>query len=196
MGTGSKNELIRPAKRATLPGAMADKHISRHRSRSVALVAGVLLAGVLALLLAVSVPGTSTIPIPSTAPWAATIEYDRFSALWERSPDGERLHVFLRLRTKTAAELPCFVFVVARNDHTKPKAWAVWPPQPPGSAVTYGGHFIGKNPEKGHSLTLTASWERISAVLPHPTGQAVYDTVLVYVVSETGKVFLARPFRL
>jgi len=177
---------------------MAAPRAHRHRRATLGLVLLTLVLGLLVFLAATHIPASTSLPVPTaSAPSATTtVLFDRFSALWERSPDGERLHVSLRLRATTAADLPCFVFVLARNDHARPKVWAVWPPQQPGPAITSGGHFHGADPTKGYAVTLTGRWERINATLPHSPGVPPYETVLVYVVGTDGKVFLSRPFRL
>ncbi len=123
------------------------------------------------------------------------IEFDRFSARRERSPEGDRLSVSLRLRTSMSVSLPCYVLVVARNDQTAPKLWAIWPAQPPGPAITAGGHFHGTTPTTGYAVTLSDQWERINATVPHPSGGETFDTVVLYVVDGDGRILLARPFR-
>jgi hypothetical protein len=177
---------------------MTDKPSSQYRG---IIITCTLLAVCVGLVTLLSARRHRTTASPSTAaaPAAArtnAVDFDRFSSFWERSPDGERLHVSLRLRTSSATELPCFVFVLARNERSTPKAWAIWPPQPPGPVVTFGGHFLGNDPTKGQPVTLTGRWERITAILPVIPGRPPYDTVLVYVLGESGKIFLARPFRL
>lgn len=125
----------------------------------------------------------------------AAVEFSRFSAHRERSPDGERLSVSLRLRANLE-ELACYLFVLARNDHANPKVWAIWPVQPPGPAITSGGHFHGATPAAGHPLSLTQSWSRVTATIRHEEGNPSYDTVMIYVLTPEGKVLLARPFRI
>ena len=98
------------------------------------------------------------------------IAFDRFSARRERSAEGDRLSVSLRLRTTMNVSLPCYVFLVARNDQVTPKQWAIWPPQPPGPAITAGGHFHGATPTTGFAVTLSDQWERINATVPQPNG--------------------------
>ena len=123
------------------------------------------------------------------------IEFERFSARRERSPEGDRLSISMRLRTSMSVSLPCYVFVVARNDQTSPKLWAIWPPQPAGPAITAGGHFHGNSPTSGFAVTLSDDWSRINATVPHPSGGATFDTVEVYIVDPEGRILLARPFR-
>ncbi len=123
------------------------------------------------------------------------IEFDRFSARRERSAEGDRLTVALRLRTTMGVSLPCYVFVLARNEQTTPKLWGIWPPQPPGAAVTSGGHFNSSSPTTGQPITLTDRWERITATIPHPPGAVAFDGVEVYVVDPDGRILLARPFK-
>jgi hypothetical protein len=130
---------------------------------------------------------------PSSLP---LVELDNFSARREKSSDSERLQVSLRLRLNASGNLGCYVFVLARNDHTTPKLWAVWPAQGTGGAITGGGHFSGTNPAGGEAVTLASGWTRISATLDHPLGKPPFDTVMVYVVSPKGEILLARPFAL
>lgn len=120
------------------------------------------------------------------------VEFSSFSARHERSPEGERLSVALRLRTTGDAELPCFVFVIARS-RSNPEAWSVWPPQPDGRAVTRTGHFHGAYPAAGYGVILTPSWERVTST--HPEDTRRFDAVVVYVVAADGRVLLSRPFR-
>jgi len=122
--------------------------------------------------------------------------FDRFSARRERSDEGDRLSLSLRLRTSAAVSLPCFVFVVARNDASTTHRWAIWPAQPPGLAITASGHFHAATPAAGFAVTLSDTWERLTAVIPHPPGDATFDTVSVYVVDPGGRILLARPFRI
>jgi hypothetical protein len=124
------------------------------------------------------------------------IELDRFTARRERSEEGERLSVSLRLRTTMAEPIDGFFFVVARNDHVTPHVWTIWPAKAKGLAITAGGHFHGATPGAGEPLSLTGRWERLNAVLPHPPGVPAYDTVVIYVVSAQGRILLSRPFRL
>lgn len=119
--------------------------------------------------------------------------FERFGARRERSEEGDRLSVSLRLRTSESVSLPCYVFVVARNDQHK--LWGIWPPQPPGAAITAGGHFLGARPRTGYAVTLSDQWQRISATLSQPNGEQPFDTVIVYVVDPDGLILLARPFR-
>jgi hypothetical protein len=104
--------------------------------------------------------------------------------------------VSLRLRLNAAGNMDCYVFVLARNDQTTPKLWAVSPTQGPDGAITGGGHFSGNNPRAGQPVTLASGWTRITASLDHPPGQPPFDTVMVYVVSPKGEILLARPFAL
>lgn len=126
---------------------------------------------------------------------APAVDFDRFSAHRERSPDGERLSVSLRLRANQAA-FPCFLFIVARNDTADPKVWALWPAEAAGSAMTSGGYFHGTRPSVGHALSLDASWQRVAATIEHPEGSPAFDTVVVYLLTPEGKVLLARPFKI
>jgi hypothetical protein len=61
--------------------------------------------------------------------------------------------------------------------------------------ITAGGHFHGADPTAGFSLTLTDTWQRITATVPSPSGTPAFDTVVVYVLNPQGTVLLARPFR-
>ena len=124
------------------------------------------------------------------------VEYDSFSSRRERTTDSERLSVSLKLRLTAPGELNCYVFVLARNDHVTPKLWGVWPKQGPDGAVTSGGHFQPANPGAGFGVSLKPSWTRVTATVDHPLGQAAYDMVTVYVVSDKGQIVLARPFAL
>ena len=134
-------------------------------------------------------------PMQRTRMQHEAIELDRFSARRERSAEGDRLSVSLRLRTSMSVSLPCYVFLVARNDQATPKQWAIWPPQPPGPAITAGGHFHGATPRTGHAVTLSDQWERIDATVQHPTGGVEFDTVEIYLVDGDGRILLARPFK-
>ncbi|HUI27219.1 MAG TPA: hypothetical protein VL403_14145 [Candidatus Kryptonia bacterium] len=152
----------------------------------------VLVLGYLALTRVLQHQPTTT----AGAEAAPTIEIDRFAARHERGGDGERLSVSLRLRTNLPEPLSGFVFVVARNDHVTPHIWAIWPPEAVGAAITAGGHFHGAAPASGQPLTMSGSWERITAVLPHDLGAPPFDTVTVYFVSPQGQIILSRPFEL
>jgi hypothetical protein len=123
------------------------------------------------------------------------IEFDHFSARREHSTEGDRLSVFLRVRTTQSVSLPCYIFLVARNDQATPKLWGIWPPQPPGPAITASGHFHGATPTSGYSLTLSDQWQRVSATIPDPGSGAMFDTVVAYVVDPDGRILLSRPFR-
>lgn len=124
------------------------------------------------------------------------VKFSRFSAHRERSEEGERLSISLRLRTDLDRTVSCYAFVVARNDHVAPRLWSIWPPQAPGAAITAGGHFHGADPTAGYPIELTSRWQRITATVPHPSDGDRFDTVVVYVMSSDGKVLLARPFSL
>jgi hypothetical protein len=121
--------------------------------------------------------------------------FDRFAARRERSDEGDRLSVTLRLRTSASVSRPCFVFLVARNEQSTPRRWAAWPEQSQGPAVSAGGHFHGATPTAGFPVTLSEEWERVSATIPQPPGGEHFDTVIVYVVDPAGRILLARPFR-
>ncbi|MEO8605547.1 MAG: hypothetical protein ABI629_23465 [bacterium] len=168
----------------------------RRRDRVAAVVLIVLLLAVgVALLLRRSLPDVAEEKARTARHQRDAVLFDRFSARRERSDDGDRLSVSLRLRTSASVSLPCFVFVVARNDSVTPKVWAIWPPQPPGPAITASGHFHGSTPITGQSMRLTDAWERLSATIPTPANGVPFETVLVYVVDSTGRILLARPFR-
>jgi hypothetical protein len=174
---------------------MAEGKSERHWEATALLVLLLIAAGVFAFLAQGRLPGYEVVPVVDPAlTRTAGVDFDRFSALRERTPDGEQLRVSLRLRNTSGGELPCFVFVVARNDQSTPKVWAVWPPQAPGVAVTSGGHFHGADPRAGHPMTLSGSWQRVTATLPYPASSKPYNTVSVYVVGNDGRVLLARPF--
>lgn len=168
----------------------------RRRDRLAALLLLVLIAALgVALILRRSVFEDLDRPAQRARLQHDAIEFERFSARRERSAEGDRLSLSLRLRTSQNVSLPCYVFVVARNDQAAPKLWAIWPPQPPGPAISGGGHFHGGSPSTGYAVTLSDQWERINATVPHPSGGLTYDTVEVYVVDPEGRILLARPFR-
>jgi len=131
---------------------------------------------------------------PADASTLPLVELDSFATRREKSSDGERLQVSLKLRLSAAASVDCYVFVLARNDHASPKLWAVWPTQGPGGAITGGGNFSSSNPAAGQAVTLTSGWTRINATVDHPMGKPPFDTVVVYVVSPKGEILLTRPF--
>jgi hypothetical protein len=167
----------------------------RRRDRAAALLLlGLVLALAGALLLRRSLPDESDIRRTDGRQQREAVLFDRFSAQRERSDEGERLSVSLRLRTSAGVSLPCTVFVVARDDAATPKLWTIWPPQPPGPAITAGGHFHAGAPDAGHAVTLSDAWERVTASFPMPPA-GDYTKVVVYVVDPAGRVLLARPFR-
>ena len=175
---------------------MAKEKSERHWEATAALILLAIGAGVFAFLAQGRLTRYEVVPVVSGPALAKTagVEFDRFSALRERNPEGEQLRVSLRLRTNEESDLACYVFVVARNDGATPKVWTIWPTQTPGSAITAGGHFHGRDPQSGHSMTLTGSWSRVTATLPYPPSGQPYNTVSVYVVGDDGQVLLARPF--
>ena len=130
-----------------------------------------------------------------TAP-NAPIELDRFSARLEKTNEGERLAVGLRLRASGPEPVDSFVFVVARTERGTPKQWAIWPADSPGMAISAGGHFHAAHPATGYALSLTGSWARVDAVLPVASGQPPFDSVVIYVVNASGNILLAHPFAL
>jgi hypothetical protein len=135
-------------------------------------------------------------PIERIGPAHEAIVFDRFSARRERSAEGDRLSVSLRMRTTMNVSLPSFVFLVARNDQVVPKQWAIWPPQGPGPAISASGHFHGATPTAGYAVVLSDQWEHIDATMPQPTGSVQFDIVVVYVVDADGRILLTRPFRI
>jgi hypothetical protein len=168
----------------------------RRRDQLAALLLLVLIAALgVAVVFRRSVFETDDEPTQRARVQHDAIEFERFSARRERSPEGDRLSISMRLRTSMSVSLPCYVFVVARNDQTAPKLWAIWPPQPAGPAITAGGHFHGASPTSGFAVTLSDDWSRINATVPHPSGGATFDTVEVYIVDPEGRILLARPFR-
>ena len=148
-----------------------------------------------ALILRRSVFDDTDRPLQAARVQHEAIELDRFSARRERSAEGDRLSVSLRLRTTMSVSLPCYVFLVARNDQVTPKQWAIWPLQPPGPAITASGHFHGATPRTGYAITLSDQWERVDATIPHPAGGVAFDVVEVYLVDADGRILLTRPFR-
>jgi|SRR5579862_4283867 len=123
------------------------------------------------------------------------IEFDHFSARHEHGADGDRLVIGLRIRTTQSVSLPCYMFIVARNDQATPKLWAIWPPQPPGPSITASGHFHGATPTTGYALTLSERGERVAATIPQASDAPPFDTVVVYVIDPDGRTLLSRPFR-
>jgi hypothetical protein len=168
----------------------------RRRDRFAAGVLLLLIAALaLALILRRSVFDDIDRPVQRIELAHEAIEFDRFSARRERSAEGDRLSVSLRLRTTMNVSLPCYVFLVARNQQVTPKQWAIWPAQPPGPAITAGGHFHGATPRTGFAVTLSDQWERINATVPQPNATTPYEMVIVYVVDADGRILLSRPFR-
>lgn len=133
-------------------------------------------------------------PPPDARQQRDAVLFDRFVARRERSEEGERLSLSLRLRTSASVSLPCYVFMVARADQAMPRAWAAWPPEAEGAAISTGGHFHGARPAAGFALTLSDTWQRVTATVPEPA-RAEFDTVIVYVVDPAGRILLARPFK-
>ncbi len=168
----------------------------RRRDRAAALVLLALVAALsVALLLRRSLPDAEDAEAAALRQERDAVLFDRFSARRERSDEGDRLSVSLRLRTSASVSLPCSVFLVARNDAASPKLWAIWPPQQIGLAITAAGHFHGSTPGAGHAMTLTDGWQRVSATFANPPSGA-FEIVLVYVVDPAGRTLLARPFKL
>lgn len=129
-------------------------------------------------------------------PPSQPIELGNFSTRIERTGKTERLVVSFEARLSTTASREVYIYVAARNDHSTPQVWAVWPPQPPPGAFTPGGHFRSRDPTTGHSLRLDNSWQRITAPIVQPRQGVSFDTVIVYVVGKDGEILLARPFAL
>lgn len=169
----------------------------RRRDRFAAVVLILLIVALaLALILRRSVFDDANRPVQRIELAHEAIDFDRFSARRERSAEGDRLSVSLRLRTTMNVSLPCYVFLVARNDQVAPKQWAIWPPQPPGPAITASGHFHGATPRTGFAVTLSDQWERINATVPQPTATTPFETVVIYIVDADGRILLSRPFHL
>lgn len=137
--------------------------------------------------------GAEAVIEPGSGP---LLEVGSFSTRQEKSSDGERLSISLRMRLTAPGTVDCYVYVLARNDHVSPKLWAVWPPQGTGGAITAGGHLRTQNPTTGEEVSLTTSWTRVTATLDHPPGHPPFETVLLYVVSREGEILLVRPFAL
>lgn len=165
----------------------------RDRIAAGLLIALVVIAGGLLLVRRTIFDGRPD-PAPDPRLQRDAVLFERFAARRERSDEGERLSVALRLRTSASVSLPCFVFIVARADQATPRRWAVWPPEAAGVAVSAGGHFHGAKPDAGYGLTLSDTWQRVTATLPEQSG-AEFDTVIVYVVDLAGRILLARPFK-
>ncbi|MDX2167983.1 MAG: hypothetical protein SF182_12990 [Deltaproteobacteria bacterium] len=174
---------------------METQHDIRRRDRAAAIaLLGLVVALGVGLVLRRSLPDPSDGPEEAARLQRDAVLFDRFSARRERSAEGDRFSVSLRLRTSASVSLPCSVFVVARNDGLTPKLWAIWPPQAPGPAITASGHFHGGTPAAGYEMTLTDAWERVTAIFPNPHSGS-FDVVLVYVVDPAGRILLSRPFR-
>jgi hypothetical protein len=133
-------------------------------------------------------------PAPDPRLQRDAVLFDHFAIRRERSDEDDRLSISLRLRTSASVSLPCFVFMIARNDQATPRVWAAWPPQAQGLAISAGGHFHGATPDAGYAVTLSDTWERVTATIPQSTGTS-FETVIVYVVDPGGRILLARPFR-
>jgi hypothetical protein len=127
---------------------------------------------------------------------AHPIELGNFSTRIEKTAKSQRLVVSFKVRVTTPAALDSFVYVAARNDHTTPGVWGVWPRQEPGGAFTQGGHFRSHDPKTGFGVRLVDSWQRVTAPIDQPKGTALFDTVIVYIVATDGEILLARPFAL
>lgn len=174
---------------------MASTSGGARRDRIAALLLIALVAAAAGLLMARSLLLDEP-PSPATDARAQrdAVLFDRFAARRERSDEGDRLTISVRLRTSASVSLPCYVFLVARHDQVTPRVWAAWPPQAQGPAVSAGGHFHGATPESGYAVTLTDTWERVTATIPQPP-TTPFDTVVIYVVDPAGRILLARPFK-
>ena len=129
-------------------------------------------------------------------PSAPAIEVAGFWSRRDTSLNGERLTVSAKLRTTSPETVNAYVYVLVRNDQVSPRLWAVWPPQGAGSAVSAGGHLRSTDPTTGQPVTLTTRWTRVTATLEQAADRPPFDTALVYVLSPTGDILLARPFAL
>lgn len=124
------------------------------------------------------------------------IQLGSFSTRIEKTAKKQRLVVSFKVRLTAAASMDAFIYVAARNDHSEPAVWGVWPSQESGGAFTKGGHFRSHDPTTGHAIRLGDSWQRITAPIEYPTRAATFDTVIVYLVATDGEILLARPFAL
>jgi hypothetical protein len=125
-----------------------------------------------------------------------TIELGSFSTRIEKTSKAQRLVVSFKIRAAVEGALDAYVYVAARNDHSNPQVWGVWPEQLPGRAFTKGGHFRSHDPATGHAVTLADSWQRITAPISQEKGAPPFDTVIVYLVAADGEILIARPFAL
>jgi hypothetical protein len=174
---------------------MATRNHFRRRDRFAALLLLLLIIALgVTLILRRSLLDDATRPLQRIGVAQEAIGFDRFSARRERSAEGDRLSVSLRMRTSLSVSLPCYVFLVARNQ-VLPKQWAIWPPQPAGPAITTSGHFHGATPTTGYAVVLSDQWERIDATVAQPNDGAPFDVVVVYVVDAHGRILITRPFR-
>lgn len=124
------------------------------------------------------------------------IELGSFSTRVEKTAKAQRLVVSFKVKLSTAESMSAFVYVAARNDHSEPAVWGVWPSQEGGGAFTAGGHFRSHEPTTGHAIRLVGSWQRITAPIEQPRPTPTFDTVIVYIVAADGEILLARPFAL
>src|ERR1700752_5010784 len=116
---------------------MASRNDFRRRDRFAALVLLILIAALaIALILRRSLLNDAARPLQRIGQAHEAIAFDRFSARREHSPEGDRLSVSLRMRTSLSVSLPCYVFLIARNDQVVPKQWAIWPAQAAGPNIT------------------------------------------------------------
>ncbi len=179
------------------PGAMATSAEPTRLDRLAALTLVVLLFGSAGGLMALSARRQDGgEPAADTRDARQVVLLDRFAARRQPGEGGDDLAISLRLRTAAEVSLPCFVFLVARNDRASPRQWVIWPQQPPGPAITARGHFHAATPAAGTAMTLSGTWTRLRATIPNLATSAEFDHIVLYVVDPSGRIVLTRPFRL
>jgi hypothetical protein len=177
--------------------SMATSAEATRRDRFAALSLAVLLiGGATGLILQSARRDYSRAPAAAAPDARQAVLFDRFAARRERGESSDALAISLRLRTAAEVSLPCFVFLVARNDRASPRQWAIWPEQPPGPAITARGHFHAATPTAGTAVTLSDGWTRLRATIPNLSASTEFDHVVLYVVDPSGRIVLTRPFRL
>lgn len=124
------------------------------------------------------------------------IQLGGFSTRVEKTAKAQRLVISFKVKLSKTESLDAFVYVAARNDHSEPAVWGVWPSHEGGGAFTKGGHFRSHEPTTGHAIRLVNSWQRITAPIELPRPTPAFDTVIVYLVAADGEILLARPFAL
>lgn len=169
---------------------------SRRLLASLAYTALVAVVAALAYQTFVNLQARREYSASDTVDEAQPIELGNFSTRIEKTAKSQRLVVSFKVRLTTPTALDSFVYVAARNDHTTPAVWGVWPRQEPGGAFTQGGHFRSHDPKTGYSVRLVDAWQRVTAPIEQPKGTATFDTVIVYIVAADGEILLARPFGL